>query len=260
MQLTIEIMRLHGGGATKTDADANAKTAALNVEAAKADLERVRASASTADANNPNVRAAQAALDRAEFALRNTRVVAPADGYVSNLSLAEGQFVAAGTPALTFINPATQMVIADFRENHAGKVRGLRPLVFGFAETFDEETELVAGQTTDHRFARQDARQSFGEHFERAVAGRMTERVVDFLEPVHVQIQHHDAAVGLAGPRNRLLQHVLELHAIRDFRECVIAGEIADATLGALALGDVADDEDRACKLRIVSRDRRARQ
>lgn len=104
-------------------ADANAKTAALNVEAAKADLERVRASASTADANNPNVRAAQAALDKAEFALRNTRVVAPADGYVSNLSLAEGQFVAAGTPALTFINPATQMVIADFRENQLVNVQ-----------------------------------------------------------------------------------------------------------------------------------------
>lgn len=104
-------------------ADANARTAALNVEAAKADLERIKASASTADAHNPNVRAAQAALDKAEFALRNTTVTAPADGYVSNLSLAEGQFVAAGTPALTFINPATQMVIADFRENQLVNVQ-----------------------------------------------------------------------------------------------------------------------------------------
>lgn len=71
-------------------ADANARTAELNVAAAKADLERIKASASTADANNPNVRAAQAAVDKAEFALANTTVVAPADGYVSNLSLAEG--------------------------------------------------------------------------------------------------------------------------------------------------------------------------
>jgi multidrug resistance efflux pump len=98
-------------------ADANFRTAELNVAAAKADLERVTASASTADENNPNLRAAQAALDKAEFALANTTVVAPADGYVSNLSLAEGQFVAAGTPAMTFINPRTQMVIADLREN-----------------------------------------------------------------------------------------------------------------------------------------------
>lgn len=104
-------------------ADANQKTAALNVEAAKADLARIKASASTADANNPNVRAAQAAVDKAEFALANTTVVAPADGYISNLSLAEGQFVAAGTPALTFINPATQMVIADLRENQLVNVQ-----------------------------------------------------------------------------------------------------------------------------------------
>lgn len=98
-------------------ADANYRTAQLNVAAAKADLARVKASASTADDSNPNLRAAQAAVDKAEFALANTTVLAPADGYVSNLALAEGQFVAAGTPALTFINPATQMVIADLREN-----------------------------------------------------------------------------------------------------------------------------------------------
>lgn len=104
-------------------ADANFRTAELNVAAARADLERVKASASTADENNPNLRAAQAALDKAEFALANTTVVAPADGYVSNLSLAEGQFVAAGTPAMTFINPKTQMVIADLRENQLVNVQ-----------------------------------------------------------------------------------------------------------------------------------------
>lgn len=97
--------------------EANYRSAELNVAAAEADLERVRASASTADANNPSIRAAQAAVDKAEFALANTTVLAPADGYVTNLLLAEGQFVAAGTPALTFINPATQMIIADLREN-----------------------------------------------------------------------------------------------------------------------------------------------
>ncbi len=103
--------------------DASYQTALLNVEAAKADLERVKASASTADSDNPNVRTAQAALDKAEFALAQTTVVAPADGYVTNLSLAEGQFVAAGTPTLTFINPATAMVIADLRENQLVNVQ-----------------------------------------------------------------------------------------------------------------------------------------
>lgn len=104
-------------------ADANHQTAQLNVAAAKAEVERIKLTANTNDGNNPNLRTAQAVLDKAEFALANTTVLAPADGYISNLSLAEGQFVAAGTPAMTFINPTTQMVIADLRENQLVNVQ-----------------------------------------------------------------------------------------------------------------------------------------
>jgi multidrug resistance efflux pump len=98
-------------------AEAAQRSAALNVEAAQIEVERLTMSIGDVDDNNPNVRTARANLEKAEFALANTTVVAPADGYVTNLSLAQGQFVGAGTAALTFINPATQMVIADFREN-----------------------------------------------------------------------------------------------------------------------------------------------
>ncbi|MBU1306615.1 MAG: HlyD family secretion protein [Alphaproteobacteria bacterium] len=124
------------------------RTAQLSVEAAQADLTRIQTAASTADANNPNVRAAQAAVDKAEFALANTTVVAPTDGYVSNLSLAEGQFVAAGTPALTFIDPSTEMVIADLRENQLVNVEPGDKAVVMFeaapGQTFDATVDSVA--------------------------------------------------------------------------------------------------------------------
>ncbi|MEO8685012.1 MAG: HlyD family secretion protein [Devosia sp.] len=93
------------------------ETAALNVQAASAEVDRLRLAAGATGDDNPNVRAAQAAVAKAEFALASTTVVAPTDGYVSNLSLTDGQYVGAGTAAMTFINPASQMVIADFREN-----------------------------------------------------------------------------------------------------------------------------------------------
>ena len=102
--------------------------------------------------------------------------------------------------------------------------------------------------------------QSFAQYLEGAIACGVAEGIVDLLEVVHVQIQHHDAAIGSSRARNGLLQHVLELHAVRDFRQRVVAGEIADAPLGALAIGDVANDKDRALELRIVGRDWRARQ
>ena len=100
-----------------SQAEAAQRSAQLSVDAAAGEVERLTVAAGASDADNPNVRAARAALEKAEFALASTRIVAPADGYVSNLSLTQGQFIGAGTAALTFINPATQMVIADFREN-----------------------------------------------------------------------------------------------------------------------------------------------
>lgn len=106
-----------------SQAEAAQRSAQLTVDAAVAEVERLTVAAGDSDTDNPNVQAAQAALEKAEFALANTKVVAPADGYVSNLSLTQGQFVSAGTPALTFINPATQVVIADFRENQLINVK-----------------------------------------------------------------------------------------------------------------------------------------
>ncbi|ODT83276.1 MAG: hypothetical protein ABS76_04655 [Pelagibacterium sp. SCN 64-44] len=113
-----------------SQAEASQRSSVLNVQAAEAEVERLRVAAGAVDADNPNVRTAQAALEKAEFALASTRVVAPADGHVTNLSLTEGQFVGAGTAAMTFINPATRMVIADFRENQLLNVQpGDRALV-----------------------------------------------------------------------------------------------------------------------------------
>jgi multidrug resistance efflux pump len=96
---------------------ANFDTAELNVTAARAELERVTASAGPLDDTNPNVRAAQAGLEKARFGLENTTVRAPADGYVTNLSLTPGQFVGAGSPVMTFVSEGRDTVIVDYREN-----------------------------------------------------------------------------------------------------------------------------------------------
>ena len=95
--------------------------------------------------------------------------------------------------------------------------------------------------------------------FEHAIAGGVAERVVDFLEVIHVEIQQRHAGAAPARlARDRLLQQVLELHAVRHLGERVVARQVADAALGALAIGDVARDEDVALKLRILGRDLRA--
>ena len=131
-----------------SQAEAAQLSAQLNVDAEAAEVARLTLVAGASETDNPNVRAAQAALEKAEFALANTKVVAPADGYVTNLSLTEGQFVGAGTPALTFINPATQVVTADFRENQLINVKPGDHAIVTFeaapGKRFDGTVESIA--------------------------------------------------------------------------------------------------------------------
>ncbi|HEU5482653.1 MAG TPA: HlyD family secretion protein, partial [Sphingomicrobium sp.] len=99
-----------------------AKTQA-DLTRAQADLRRARASLGAPGMNNPKVRQALAALDQAHLDLRNTEVRAPANGIVTNLRLASGQYVAPGQPLLSFLESGPRWISADMRENQLGNVR-----------------------------------------------------------------------------------------------------------------------------------------
>ena len=98
----------------KTEAD---------VTKSEADLRRAEANLGTPGMGNSKVRQALAALDQARLDLRNTTVVAPADGTVTNLRLAKGQYVGPGQPLLSFLESGPRWISADMRENQLGNVR-----------------------------------------------------------------------------------------------------------------------------------------
>jgi len=99
-----------------------AKTQA-DVTRAAADLRKARANLGAPGMRNPKVRQALAALDQARLDLRNTEVRSPADGIVTNLRLAPGQYVAPGQPLLSFLESGPRWISADLRENQLGNVR-----------------------------------------------------------------------------------------------------------------------------------------
>jgi multidrug resistance efflux pump len=99
-----------------------AKTQA-DLTRAEADLRRARANLGSPGMNNPKVRQALATLDQAQLDLRNTEVRAPANGIVTNLRLAPGQYVAPGQPVLSFLESGPRWISADFRENQLGNVK-----------------------------------------------------------------------------------------------------------------------------------------
>jgi multidrug resistance efflux pump len=105
----------------RSNAD-KAKTEA-DLTRALADLRRAQASLGAPGLNNPKVRQALAALDQARLDLRNTEVRAPADGFVTNLRLASGQYVGPGQPLLSFLETGPRWISADLRENQLGNVR-----------------------------------------------------------------------------------------------------------------------------------------
>ena len=89
---------------------------------AQADLKKAQANLGAPGMANPKVRQALAAADQARLDLRNTTVVAPADGIVTNLRLAPGQFVNTGQPLLSFLEHGPRWITADMRENQLGNV------------------------------------------------------------------------------------------------------------------------------------------
>ena len=120
---------------------------------------------------------------------------------------------------------------------------------------FGEHCELVAGQPTDDRLLRQDATHALAQGLEHPITGLVSERVVDLLEIVHVEIQQHESAPLAQATRDRLVQQVLELHPVRHLRQRVESREVADAPLGPLALRDVAQHEDPALEARVRARE-----
>jgi membrane fusion protein (multidrug efflux system) len=96
------------------------------------------------------VTAAEAAVALAQSQLDATRVVAPADGLLTNLSLHPGVLAAVGTPVALLVPPEVY-VVANFKETQIGEMRSGQPVtvsVDAFApRAFEGKVDTIAGGT-----------------------------------------------------------------------------------------------------------------
>jgi multidrug resistance efflux pump len=107
------------------------RTAIAGLAQAKANLSQAEANLAEAKANlgavgneNPQIRAAQAAVKQAELNLEFTSVRAPVDGYVTNLLLRLGSQMVANQPVVAFIDVNSFWITGYFRENY---IEGIEP-------------------------------------------------------------------------------------------------------------------------------------
>jgi len=92
------------------------------VQGAQAELDKAQEQLGPAGNDNPQLKEALAALQRAQLDLERTTIRAPSDGVVTNLQLSIGKVVTAGQPAMTFIDVGTIWISAAFKENSLEKV------------------------------------------------------------------------------------------------------------------------------------------
>lgn len=113
------IVSVSQGDAARTQV-AQAKA---QLSSARANLKSSQAQLGPKGADNPAILAAQAQLESAQYDLGSTVVRAPHHGVVTNVTLSEGQFIAAGNPGMTFIDADAAWITVDLRENQLQDVR-----------------------------------------------------------------------------------------------------------------------------------------
>jgi multidrug resistance efflux pump len=103
-------------------AEASFAAAKSRLAAVTANLESVRNALGKTDENNADILRAQAALDKAHVDLNRTVLIAPRDGFVTDMRIDQGNFAGAGAPLMTFISTHEVWVRADLTENNLGNV------------------------------------------------------------------------------------------------------------------------------------------
>ncbi|MGB9339679.1 MAG: HlyD family secretion protein, partial [Polyangiales bacterium] len=98
--------------------------AKANLSQAEANLAEAKANLGAVDDENPQIRAARAAVEQAELNLEFTTVRAPVDGYVTNLLLRLGSQMVANQPVIAFIDLNSYWITGYFRENY---IEGIEP-------------------------------------------------------------------------------------------------------------------------------------
>lgn len=112
-----------GGESSRTQA----QTAAAALQAARANLQQALSTLGNAQQPNATIQAAEAALQQARLDLERTRVLSPADGVVTNLSLRPGDVVQPGAPLFVIVSDTHYWVDANFKETELSALRAGRP-------------------------------------------------------------------------------------------------------------------------------------
>jgi multidrug efflux system membrane fusion protein len=109
-------------------AEAGLDEARAGLANAQAQLTKAQHQLGESGESNSEVRTALAKLEYAELQLSYTRVVAPVNGYVTDLMLSVGNYATVGSPMLSLINADSWRVVAYMKETQLRHIRPEQPV------------------------------------------------------------------------------------------------------------------------------------
>lgn len=126
LQRTQNIYNKDPGAVSEAEIDrrqAGVEQSESKVTSLRAEVEKARQQAGGEGEDNARIRDARAALKQAQINLSETKLYAPSDGGITNLTVAEGFYAKSGTPLMTFISATDVWIKAYLRENSLSNLK-----------------------------------------------------------------------------------------------------------------------------------------
>jgi multidrug resistance efflux pump len=107
----------------KDRSEASYLEAIEQVISAEAGLEKQIAALGPTDANNPNTKAVVSQLEKAQWDLTHTAIIAPSDGVIESFNVEVGYFASAGRSMVSLISNNTMWIQANLKENNLSNIK-----------------------------------------------------------------------------------------------------------------------------------------
>lgn len=108
--------------ADKDRSESSYLTAIEQVTSSEAALEQQIAALGPTDDNNPNTKAVLSQLEKAEWDLTHTAIVAPSDGVIESFNVEVGYFAGAGRALVSLVSNSEIWVQANLKENNISNI------------------------------------------------------------------------------------------------------------------------------------------
>ena len=107
----------------KDRSEASYLDAIEQVASAEAGLEKEIKALGPTDANNPDTKSVISRLEKAQWDLTNTAIVAPYDGIIESFNVEEGYFARAGRSMVSLVSNNTIWIQANLKENNISNIK-----------------------------------------------------------------------------------------------------------------------------------------